>query len=54
MGLLTGPEIVVALKERGYRPEDDPRVLLRSLNYTFKGNRDRFSRGEDGRWTRSE
>src|SRR5262249_18403333 len=26
------------------------RVLLRSLNYAFKGNRERFGRSEDGRW----
>jgi len=50
-GPLTATEIIVTLKERGYRPDDDPRILLRTLRYAFKRNRKRFSRGEDGRWT---
>jgi hypothetical protein len=50
-GPLTPVEIVVALKESGYKPHDDPRSMLRSLMDSFKRNRKRFSRGEDGRWT---
>lgn len=49
-GPLTSAEIVVTLKERGYRPDDDPRILLRTLRYAFKRNRKRFVRAEDGRW----
>lgn len=49
-GPLTSAEIIVTLKERGYRPDDDPRGLLRTLRYAFKRNRGRFQRGEDGRW----
>jgi len=50
VGPLTATELVVNLKERGYRPDDDPRVLLVSLRDAFKRHRGRFSRGEDGRW----
>jgi hypothetical protein len=41
---------LVNLKERGYRSDDDPRVLLVSLRDAFKLNRGRFERGEGGRW----
>jgi hypothetical protein len=44
---------LVNLKERGYRPDDDPRVMLVSLRDAFKRNRSRFSRREDGRWSLS-
>jgi hypothetical protein len=50
-GPLTAVEIVVALKERGYRADNDPRILLRTLRYAFKRNRSNFVRGEDGRWS---
>jgi hypothetical protein len=50
VGPLTATELVVHLKERGYRPDDDPRVLLVSLRESFKRNRGRFVRGEAGRW----
>jgi len=50
VGPLTAAEIVVNLKERGYRPDDDPHLLLNSLRDAFKRNRGRFERGEGGRW----
>jgi hypothetical protein len=50
MGPLTSAEIIVNLKERGYRPDDDPRVLLTSLREAIKRNAKRFSRDEDGKW----
>jgi hypothetical protein len=50
-GPLTPVEIVVALKESGYKPHDDPRSKLRSLMDSFKRNRKRFHRGVDGRWS---
>jgi hypothetical protein len=48
---LTAAEIVVNLKERGYRADTDLRVLLRTLRYAFKRNRERFTRGDGGQWT---
>lgn len=50
-GPLTSAEIVVGLKERGYRPETEPRVLLISVRDAFKRNRGRFARADDGRWS---
>ena len=47
---LAATAIVVALKERGYRPEAEPRALRTTLQEGFKRNRARFHRGEDGRW----
>jgi hypothetical protein len=49
-GPLSQAEIVVNLKERGYREDTDPRVLLRTLRYAFKRNREKFVRGEGGKW----
>jgi hypothetical protein len=54
VGALTATELVVALKERGYRPDDGPRVMLNSLRDAFKRNRARFLRREDGRWQLSQ
>jgi len=48
-GPLTAVEIVVSLKERGYRADADPRMLLRTLQYSFKRNRGRFVR-DGSRW----
>lgn len=45
VGPLTATELVVNLKERGYRADDDPRIMLTSLRDTFKRNRG-GSRGE--------
>jgi hypothetical protein len=50
VGLMTATELVVNLKERGYRPDDDLRVMLVSLREAFKRNRGRFERGDGGRW----
>jgi hypothetical protein len=47
---MTATELVAKLKERGCRPDDDPRVMLVSLRDAFKRNRARFSRGESGKW----
>jgi hypothetical protein len=51
LGPLTSAEIVANLKERGYRPDDDPRVLLNSLRDAFKRNQSRFTRTDNGRWS---
>ena len=45
-GPLTAAEIVVNLKERGYRTDADPRTLLTTLRYAFKRNREKFKRDE--------
>jgi hypothetical protein len=47
VGPLTAAE---SLKERGYRPDAEPRVLLVSVRDAFKRNRSRFSRGDGGQW----
>ena len=50
---LNNAEIVVALKEAGYKPEADPRSLMLTLRSSFKRNKGRFKRGEGGRWMAS-
>lgn len=53
-GPLTATEIVVGLKERGYRPDADPRTLLSTFRYAMKRNRGRFQRDDSGRWNLAE
>lgn len=43
-------ELVVAMQDRGYRPDAEPRRLAASLRWSAKNSQDRFTRGEDGRW----
>lgn len=50
-GPLAVAEIVVALKEAGYRPEADPRILLRSVREVFNRGGGRFERQEGGKWS---
>lgn len=49
-GPLRPVEIVVALQERGYRREANPRILANSLQAALKRCSGRFACGEDGRW----
>jgi hypothetical protein len=49
-GPLTATEIVVGLRERGYRADADPRTLLTTFRYAMKRNRERFTRDDSGRW----
>jgi hypothetical protein len=46
-------EIAVALQERGYRRDANPRTLCNSLLATLKRNVGRFRCGEDGKWATS-
>ena len=43
-------EIAVMMRERGYRADNVPQTLMRSIRDTFKRYRGRFSPGKDGRW----
>lgn len=49
-GPLRPVEIVVALQERGYRRDANPRILANSLLAALRRCSRRFSCGEDGRW----
>lgn len=49
-GPLNAAEIVVTLQEQNYRPDADPRILLRSVREVFKRNRSQFQRQDGGRW----
>jgi hypothetical protein len=41
----------MALKERGFREDADPRVMLATLREAFKRNRHKFQRGDSGKWS---
>jgi hypothetical protein len=43
-------EIVVNLKERGYREDADPRMLLQTLREAIKRNREKFVKVNGGKW----
>jgi hypothetical protein len=51
LGPLKPVEIVLAVQERGYRPDSNRRVLLGTLSTAFKRNSDRFQQLDDGRWS---
>jgi hypothetical protein len=40
---------MVNLKVCGYRPDDEPRMMMVSLRDEFKRHRSRFGQGEDGK-----
>lgn len=50
-GPLWPTELVLTIRERGYRSDADPRKLLNSLQSSLKRNRERFACGDDGRWS---
>jgi hypothetical protein len=50
-GPLTMPELVVAIKAAGCRPEADPRRLLGALRQSVRRYPARFTAGDDGRWS---
>jgi pentatricopeptide repeat protein len=47
---MTAVEIVVAMQERGCRPNDDPEKLLRTVRENFRWHSDKFTQGAEGRW----
>jgi hypothetical protein len=49
-GPLRDLELVTAIRQRGCRPHDEPRVLLKSLAKSLRDSPKRFALGEDGRW----
>ena len=49
-GPLPSVSIVLALQQRGYRSEDSPRLLLKSLRSTLERHPERFQCGKDGIW----
>jgi hypothetical protein len=49
-GPLSPTEIVVNLKERGYREDADPRMLLQTLREAIKRNREKFVKSDGGKW----
>jgi hypothetical protein len=49
-GPLRPVEIVLALQERGYRREANPKILANSLQSTLRRCAGRFTLGDDGRW----
>ncbi len=50
-GPLRAVEVVLAVQEKGYRPDADQRSLLNNLSQAFKRNGHRFAVGTDGRWS---
>jgi len=51
VGPLRLAELVVAMQERGYRADAEPRRLAASLRWSLRQNPSRFQRGDDLRWT---
>lgn len=47
---LTVTELVVAMRERGYRADQTPDTLRRAIRDMFKRYPGRFARGKDGAW----
>jgi pentatricopeptide repeat protein len=47
---MTAVEIVVAMQERGCRPNDDPEKLLRTVRENFRWHSDKFTQDAEGRW----
>jgi len=47
---LTLVELVLEIQRRGCHAGDDPRKLVHSLQSAFYYHRDRFRKGEAGRW----
>lgn len=51
LGPLTLVEIVLEMRLRGCRTEDDPRAIMRSVQTSFRYHADRFVRDAKGRWS---
>lgn len=49
-GPLTPVELVVAIQDRGYRADANPRQLVASLRNAVRRYPGRFQTGQDGRW----
>lgn len=50
-GPMSPTELVVAIKETGYRPDASPQQLLATLRQSVRRYPARFAKGEDGRWS---
>jgi hypothetical protein len=49
-GPMTAVELVIAMQQRGYRPEANPNLLVRSLATTLKRAKGRFRADDKRRW----
>jgi hypothetical protein len=47
---MTAVELVVAMQERGCRPDDDPDKVLRAMRENFRYHADKFTQDAEGRW----
>lgn len=50
-GPLKPAELVVAIRETGYRADADPHATMAAVRQLLRRYTKRFSRGDDGRWT---
>lgn len=51
LGPMRVPELVVAMRERGYRPDEKPNATAANVLRAITRFSGRFERGIDGRWT---